>query len=235
MAGLPRRGALWIGSALILAALIVLVATWGDPLYRFAVNQDQIQAWVVRLGPWGPLGIIALQVAQTLLAPIPGQAIGAISGVLYGTWRGTLYAMAGLLIGSLTAFLLARSVGRPILRRLVSEPTLAQLDDLARRGGPLFFFLIWLFPLTPDDLACLAAGLTPMTTRQFLILVTLGRLPGVWVTVWAGANATQIAPIGWAALLAGIGLLVLGLWLWRDPIQTFLLHLLERIARPARQ
>jgi uncharacterized membrane protein YdjX (TVP38/TMEM64 family) len=225
-----RGGLVWLAALLIAAGLLVALATWSRPLYQFATDQERIRAWVAQLGLLGPLGIIALQVAQTLIAPIPGQAVGVVSGYLYGLWWGTLYAMAGLVAGSLLGFLLARFLGRPLLRQLVGEHSLARLDDLARRGGALLFFLIWVLPFTPDDLACLAAGLTPMPTRQFLILVTLGRLPGVLLTTWIGANAVRIGPTWWAIGIGALALAALVVWRWRGPIERSLLRFLDRLA-----
>jgi uncharacterized membrane protein YdjX (TVP38/TMEM64 family) len=164
------------------------------------------------------------------LAPIPGQAIEAVSGYLYGPFLGTAYAMLGMAIGSLITFLLARRFGRPLVIKLIGSKSMDRLDDLARRGGAPFFFLIWLLPFAPDDLACVAAGLTPMPTGQFMVLMVLGRLPGVFVSVWVGANAARIPPLVWAMLLTVIAVVALVLWRWGEPIQEALLGFIERLS-----
>jgi uncharacterized membrane protein YdjX (TVP38/TMEM64 family) len=105
-----------------------------------------------------------------------------------------------------------------------------RLDDLARRGGAPFFFLIWLLPFAPDDLACVAAGLTPMPFGQFLVLMTLGRLPGVFVSVLVGANAAKIDPLWWGILLVVIGIAALVLWRFGDRIQDSVLSFIERVS-----
>jgi uncharacterized membrane protein YdjX (TVP38/TMEM64 family) len=174
--------------------------------------------------------VVALEIAQVLLAPIPGQAIDAVSGYLFGIWLGTLYAAAGIAAGSLLNFALARRFGRPLVARLVKPETLNRLDDLARRGGALFFFLIWLFPFVPDDLACLASGLTPMSTRQFLVLMITGRLPGILVSTWIGARATAISPVWWGILVATMSLGAVAVWRWGEQIQSHLLRLIDRLS-----
>jgi uncharacterized membrane protein YdjX (TVP38/TMEM64 family) len=224
----------WLVAGLILIALIAALLRWWRPMYDFVANQEQVAAWVETLGAWGPLAIILLSMTQALLAPIPGQAIEAVSGYLYGPWLGTLYPVIGMAIGSLITFLLARRFGRPLVIRLIGRKSMDRLDDLVRRGGAPFFFLIWLLPFAPDDLACVAAGLTPMPTRQFMVLMILGRLPGVFVSVLVGAKAAQIEPVWWALLLAVLAAAALILWRWGEQLQEAILSFIERLSHRPR-
>lgn len=220
----------WTVGCLVLSGVVAALVLWGLPLYRLLAHTERVRAWVTSLGPWGPAAVASLQMAQVILAPIPGQAIGAVSGYLYGPWLGTLYAMVGTIAGSLLLFFLARQVGRPVLRRLLSPNTLNRLDDLACRGGAIFFFLVWLTPFTPDDLACLAAAVTPMRISSFLILMTIGRLPGVFVSVWVGAHAAGFSPTAWVLVLVGLACGAGALWRWSLRIEAALLRLLDRLA-----
>lgn len=220
----------WLLAGLVLIGIIAALILWWQPIYDFATNEEQVRAWIEKLGAWGPVAIILLETLQALLAPIPGQAIGAVSGYLYGPWLGTLYSMIGIALGSILVFWLARRFGRPLVVRFVGKDSVARLDDLANRGGAIFFFLVWLLPFAPDDLACIAAGLTPMPIRQFLILMLVGRLPGVFAASWVGANATRIEPIWWAVLLAALVVAALVFWRWGDRIQESVLGLVERLS-----
>jgi uncharacterized membrane protein YdjX (TVP38/TMEM64 family) len=220
----------WLVAGIVLAAAIGALIVWWQPIYDFVANQEAVRAWIEGLGAWGPVAIILLEMIQALLAPIPGQAIEAVSGYLYGPWLGTLYPLIGMAIGSLITFLLARRFGRPLVIRLIGKQSMDRMDDLVRRGGALFFFLIWLLPFAPDDLACVAAGLTSMPTRQFLILMLVGRLPGVFVSVWVGANIARIQPVWWVVLFIGIAIGAVVLWRWGERIQESLLGFIERMS-----
>lgn len=224
----PARWWIWLIAGIILVALLTALVIWWRPIYDFLSDQEQVRAWVEGLGAWGPLAILLLEMIQALLAPIPGQAIEAVSGYLYGPWWGTLYPMIGMAIGSFITFSLARRFGRPLVIRLIGKPSMARLDDLERRGGAPFFFLIWLLPFAPDDLACVAAGLTTMRLRQFMVLMPIGRLPGVFVSVWVGANVARIEPIWWAVLFIGLAIAGLAFWRWGEQIQEFVLGFIER-------
>ena len=221
---------LWPLGGLMVIAVVVALLRWGQPVYAFLADQERVRIWVEQFGAWGPLAIFGLELAQSLLAPIPGQAIEAVSGYLYGPWWGVAYAFLGLVLGSSIIFLLARRFGRPLAVRLVGRSSMARLDDLSRRGGPPLFFLIWLIPFAPDDLACVAAGLTPMPVRQFLVLMIVGRLPGIFVSVWVGANAARVSSVWWLVLV-GLGLAALAIWRWGDDLQAAILGFIERLSQ----
>ncbi len=223
-----RRWWVWLAAGALLLALVAALVIWWPSIYSFLSDPDQVRTWVERLGAWGPLAVVLLEMFQALLAPIPGQAIEAVSGYLYGPWLGTLYAVTGIAIGSFITFSLARRFGRPLVIRLIGRQSMDRMDDLVRRGGAPFFFLIWLLPFAPDDLACVAAGLTPMPARQFMILMILGRLPGIFVSVFVGANVARIKPVWWGVLFVGIAIAALVFWRWGDQIQESVLDFIER-------
>jgi len=220
----------WLVAALTLVAVVAVLIIWGRPIYDFVSNQDQVRAWVEGLGAWGPVAIIVLEILQAVLVFIPGQAIEAVSGYLYGPFWGTVFALTGIAIGSLITFSLSRRFGRPLVVKLVGQKSMDQLDDLVRRGGTIFFFLIWLLPLAPDDLACVAAGLTPMPTRRFMILMLLGRFPGIFLSVLVGAYATRIDPIWWVVLFVVITIAAVILWRWGQQIQDTVMNFIEKLS-----
>jgi len=199
------KGSLWRTAGLVVVALALLAVAvvWGDDLYRLLADREAVRAWVAGFGPWGPLVTVLLHTLQVLLAPIPGQTVGLVAGYLYGAALGTLYSLVGVMAGSALAMGLARWFGRPLVARLVGAERLARWDRVAQRQGPVFFFLAFLLPFLPDDLLCFLVGLSPLPIPYMLLLAAVGRLPGLWVASWVGANATTMPWWGWAGL--GVG------------------------------
>lgn len=199
---------------LVAASLVVIIALAGlwavvryPSMLALFTDSQRLVAWVRDRGPWGPLAIIALQIGQVLLAPLPGQAVGVAAGYLFGTLSGTLYCLLGTVAGSWLAFRLARAYGRPLVERLVPRRTLSWLDAGAKRRGLFFFALVFLLPFLPDDLACFVAGLTTIPIPALIILALAARAPGILVSVWLGANAGGLSRGQWAMLVAGSALL----------------------------
>lgn len=220
----------WLPLAgLLLIALAGLALwRWGEPLVSFFRDQEQVRAWLADLGPVAPLASIGLNTAQVLLAPVPGQVVGLANGYLFGVFWGTVYSMAGVMLGSAIAMGLGRWLGRPVVVRLVGPQQLDRWDSLAARRGALFFFLVFLLPLIPDDIACFAVGLSPLSIPYILTLAAVGRLPGLIVSSWIGAHASSLSPAGWALLGGGALTLAWVVLRYQDQIETTLLRLAER-------
>ncbi|MFN3761837.1 MAG: TVP38/TMEM64 family protein [Anaerolineae bacterium] len=224
-----RTGCLgWISRGVLLLALFGGGAVAGPALHRWLTDRDAIQAWVAALGPWGPLGSILLNAAQVLLAPVPGQIFGLVNGYLYGVVRGTLYSWLGVQLGSALAMGLGRWLGRPLVARLAGPARLARWDRLARHQGPTFFLLVFLLPLLPDDLACFVIGLSPLSIPYMLLLAGVGRLPGLVVASWVGANATRPPAEVWAVLVGGGLALAYLFGQYRERIEDTLLRIIGR-------
>jgi len=218
----------------LLAVLVIAIGGalwyWHEPLWTLFGDQERIREWVAGFGPWGPLVSIALNVAQVLLAPIPGQFVGLANGYLYSVWLGTLYSMVGLLLGTALAMALGRWFGRPLVERLVNPAKLAHWDRLASRQGPPFFFLVFLFPFVPDDVACFLIGLSPLAIPRMVVLAMLGRLPGVFVSCWMGIYAAELPWWAWIPLGGGAAGLTWAFWHYQAQLEAAVVRLIQQLA-----
>lgn len=214
-------------------ALAAIAACWFFlPRMEMPAFNDpqQLGEWIMAWDTLAPAAIVFLQAAQVLLAPIPGHALGIASGYLFGTWWGTVYSMAGTLAGSLVALLLARRYGRPIVARLVSREALEWLDARAGQHGLLFFVLVFLLPFLPDDVACLIAGLSPIPVPALMLAMLAGRTPGVFASVWIGANAASLSTAQIVGAIAAGVAVALTFLLFEARLQAAAMDLVDRLS-----
>ncbi len=225
-----KQIARWILGIAALVALGLVAWRWGSAALALFRDQKAIQAWIVSFGVWAPLVSIALNTAQVIVAPLPGEVASLANGYLFGAWLGTLYNWIGVMVGSVIVLLITRRWGRPMVARLVRDhEQLANLDHLVARRGTLFFFFIFLLPLMPKDLACYAVGLTDLPIGRMLAVIAIGRLPGLIVASWLGAHAANLSLTAWIVLVAGAGALGLIYLRWGSAIQTALMSWVERV------
>lgn len=208
MTDTTHRRRLWpIAIGVIALAVAVAAALYfGQPLLPLFSDPQTARETIGGLGFWAPFAFMLMQVAQVIIAPLPGQVSGLIGGFLFGPWLGLLYTMIGSFIGFWIVFVLARRLGRPFVERFVKPETLAKFDGLLSRKGPFVLFLIYLLPAFPDDVISFIAGLTRIPMRTLLLVSVAGRLPGYLVLSFAGDGLTgeNMNPIvvGGAVVLA---------------------------------
>jgi uncharacterized membrane protein YdjX (TVP38/TMEM64 family) len=211
---------------LLIVGLVVLLTTRRTGVVALFTDRTRVLDAVRGAGAWGPLVLIGLTVAQVIAAPIPGQAVNFVAGYLFGFWRGGLYSWLGTLVGSILAIALARVAGRPLVVRLAAKrlATLERLDRFAAGRGLGFFFLVFLIPFLPDDVACFLAGLTPLPLPALIAVAAVGRIPGVITAVWAGAYADRLSWPGWvvAGVLVAVALVLT--WRYGERVQEALMR-----------
>lgn len=214
-----KRKALFVLVALVAVLVLALYALKSYlPLFK---NPESIREFVSAYGPYAPLVLIALQIAQVLLAPIPGQVTGLASGYLFGWKSGILYTMIGLTLGSFLAFLLARKLGRPFVEKVIEKNALRRLDQLSARRGVVTLFLLFLLPAFPDDALCFVAGLTAIPIGTLLVIALIGRFPGMLMLNLVGSGLAQqdiLVPVVLTSVLLAASLLV---WVYRKEIEDF--------------
>ncbi|MDA8082993.1 MAG: TVP38/TMEM64 family protein [Nitrospiraceae bacterium] len=183
------------------------------------MDRERIRTFLESLGPLSFLGFIALQILQVVAAPIPGEVTGFLGGFLYGPALGILLSTIGLTIGSWIAFWLSKVFGRPFVERFVSKKTMAKYDYLLHHKGAFLVFLIYLIPGTPKDLLCYILGLGHLSTREFLMISTVGRFGGTALLTLGGSYIRQHQYYRFSALLVIAIVMVFFSLLYKDKME----------------
>lgn len=201
---LRRRQRLWIGLLLLLVAgAIAGLMTWyallpaSAEIRQIFASRESLQVFLNAFGWWAPVIFFLLQVVQVIFSPIPGNVTTLAGGAIFGVIEGFLLSGAGIIVGSLLAFFLARLFGQRAVILLVGEKHFTRYNRLVTGRGGVGLALLFLLPFFPDDLLCLLAGLSALPAWLFLLFLVIGRLPMTFL-----------------ATLIGAGLLSFSLWQW---------------------
>lgn len=178
---------------LMLAGYYFRIPIWkmGMNSYNVLTDREAIKSYILSWGMAAPFVFTGIQILQVVLAPIPGEATGFIGGFLFGTLKGFLYSSIGLTVGSLINFGIGRLLGKQFIRKLIPASQIKQLDKLVHRQGAIVLFICFLFPGFPKDYLCLFLGISDIPFKLFLVMTTLGRMPGTLALSVQGASLYQ--------------------------------------------
>jgi len=220
----------WVGVACFLGGLLALIIyryhspLWVQAIKLWGLFQDRHQLKVIlrSYGPYSPLIFILLQIIQVVVAPIPGEAIEFLGGYVFGVWAGMLYSMIGVILGSWFAFSLARIFEKRAVEKFVSPELRRKFDYLVGHEGVILSFLLFLIPGFPKDTLCYILGLTPMHLGIFLIISTIGRIPGTLMATVQGAKAFDQQYVTLLILLMISALMILVFYIYQERIHQWI-------------
>lgn len=143
----------------------------------YFTDSTKLQALLNQTGIVAPLLFILLQIFQVIIPIIPGGASSALGIVAFGPIWGFVYNYAGLVIGSILAFLLVKKYGKTFILKVCDQKTYDKYIGWLDKGKKFdrFFSAAIFFPCAPDDILCMIAGLTSMTLKKFSMIIILGK------------------------------------------------------------
>ena len=174
-----------------------------------------VTARVQDLGAVAPIAFILLYIVAEV-AFVPGTLLTVAAGAIFGLLWGTVFAMAGAMLGAAAAFLTARyALRRFVERKVRSSRRLMALDGAIAGDGRRLVFLARLAPILPFNGLNYAFGITSISLADYMI-GSLGIFPGALLRTYYGYMAGDVAratagtapphPVAHYALLA-IGLI----------------------------
>jgi len=194
----------------------------GVKLWGLFEDCRKLKGVIKSFGPYSPLIFILLQVIQVVVAPIPGEAIEFLGGYVFGIWAGMFYSMIGLVLGSWLAFSIARIFEKQAIERFVSPTLRKKFDYLIGHQGVLLSFFLFLIPGFPKDTLCYILGLTPMHLGIFLIISTIGRIPGTWMATLQGAKTFDQQYVTLCVLLIISVLIILAFYIYHENVHQWI-------------
>ena len=156
-------------------------------LYRLFSDREQIRLLISSFGTSAPPVFMLIQILQVIFAPVPGEATGFIGGYLFGTLPGFIYSGIGLTVGSWLNFIIGRFLGERYVRKRIPAHQFQKIDGMVKRQGVIVLFILFLFPGFPKDYLCLALGVSTLPVKIFVLLASIGRMPGTFALSLQGA------------------------------------------------
>ncbi|SHH98396.1 TVP38/TMEM64 family protein [Clostridium grantii] len=178
---------------IVILLIIILFLIAGYEYYEkyFYVLKDpeRIKEYVMSFGKFGYLVFLMMQIIQVIAFFIPGEIIQIASGYIYGTFLGTITSVVGITIGSIIVYGIAYRFGRPFVEKIVSERDLKLFHRILEIGSMKYIiFLVYLIPGLPKDVLAYFCGISDLKFKDFAIYSTLGRIPGIAISSYFGAN-----------------------------------------------
>ncbi len=172
-------------SILLMAVLTILL---GKPILEFMEDPAAVTLRLQSYGIWGPVVFMLLNIAQVLLAIIPGGPFEVAAGAIWGPIWGTLLCDLAMTFGGVVTFLLSRKFGMKFIELFTTREKIESVKFLkSSHKATSLLFLFFLFPGTPKDLMCYVVGLTDIKLSTWFWINLVGRFPAILLSALSGS------------------------------------------------
>lgn len=217
---------------LLLFCLILLFILQKTGFFQVIQSKSSLEEYLASTGAWMPIFYVVLQYLQVVVLPIP-STVSTLAGVaLFGPLYTLLYSLIGIMLGSMTAFFIGRKLGYKTVSWIVGKETLDKWQKKLKGKDNLLLTLMFVLPVFPDDVLCFVAGLSSMSNRYFIIMLTISRILSISVTCYS----IHLIPFDtfwgllcWAVFFAAVIVAFIFVYKNLDKVQAWLLKQKERL------
>ncbi len=200
-----------ISAAVILCIGVALLTVYFFPQIASLKNEDvreSVRSYVQEAGAFGILLMLGIQLIQVILSIIPGEPVEVLFGFIYGPVPGAVLCLFGMALGSFVVFCVTRALGKNYIKKAEQNEKynrLKILKDPKRRDA--LIFLLFFLPGTPKDTLTYFAPFSGIELWKFLLISTLGRIPSVITSTFAGESIFAGNYIGTVVIFAVTGVI----------------------------
>ena len=196
--------------------LALLTALYGLVNY---IGLGELQLMVAGAGIWGPTVFVGIKALTFTFAPLSAGPIQFASGLLFGVIPGTIYSVLGELIGGTINVMIARLLGRRIVKRFVGDTALERIDHFYERHlddwKSLLAARVLLFSVY--DFISYAVGLGNIRLSVYMVVSFFGGLIPTYIFVAIGSQAAQ-SQDALLVIYIGAALLFVAFIVFRGPV-----------------
>lgn len=131
-------------------------------------NITELKKIILSSGFWSYCVFVVLQFLQVTILPIPAFASTIVGVIIFGAPIAFVLSTLAILLGSIFAFFLGRILSLKVLYWIIGKDKTTHFQNKIQKGK-YAFFLMMLFPLFPDDILCIMAGVVNLDFKIFLI------------------------------------------------------------------
>jgi uncharacterized membrane protein YdjX (TVP38/TMEM64 family) len=195
---------------------------------------SELKDFILSGGIYSYLIFFLIQFLQVTFIPIPAFITTVAGTLVFGPWITTIISIVAQLLGAVVAFFIGRKLGRKVVTWIAGEEQTKKWEVQLGKGKYVFF-LMMLFPVFPDDLLCLVAGLTSMTFKFFFVTNAITRPIGIVATCFFGSG--YLIPfrgywlILWAVIIIAMGAALVLSFIYHQQIENFVTNLGVKIKK----
>jgi len=176
----------YVSLTVFLVAMLALTGI-AIPFINSIKEPEKFKAFINQFGAFGIVVMFLIQVAQIIVALIPGEVVEFMAGCMYGWLGGLLLCLVGVAVGQTIIFGLVKWLGKDFVEAAAGSKAMDKLKFLKdEKKLRLIIFFLFFIPGTPKDMITYIVPFTKIKLRDFIVLTLIARIPSIVSSTYAG-------------------------------------------------
>lgn len=151
-------------------------------------DMTELSHRVKSYGNWAILVSVLLGIAINL-SGLPTVAYSGANGIVFGFWTGFGLSWLAEILGAVLALMITRGLVKNRASVFIARhPDLKAVYDFTGRRGFWALLIARVIPFTPSGLINIAAAVSQISFRDYLVATALGKIPSVLAEVYIGQD-----------------------------------------------
>lgn len=192
-------------------------------------SAEQMKEFILSTGSAGRWIFFLIQFVQVALLPIPALVTTLAGIAIYGPLETAIISTFAIILGALFAFfVIGRIFGYRLVKWIAGEEATNKYSQLLEQKGKYLLVLMFIFPLFPDDILCMVAGITKISGKFFTVVTLIIRPFTTFGICYLGGGAI-IPYSGWGLIAWPIFIVIMAVmfvWTYKnsEKIEYFVTH-----------
>ena len=165
---------------LILIAVVSIICLISVGLYFLfkklnITSVSTLRSFVTKFGAWSWVVFILLQVCLSVpifVIPLEDELWVTLSILLFGTIKGFIISVIGMLLTSSCLYLIGNKLGIKIVEKIMGKKAVEEMQTKYAIKNKLSLPFLYLIPFIPHDSLCVLSGINKLNFLYF-VLITL--------------------------------------------------------------
>lgn len=153
---------------------VFLILIFVSALYvSIYIDENMVEIITQKAGVSGPILIVLFILLTQILAPLSGAPMIFVGIKLYGYTNAMIIFYFSSMISANINFFIARIYGRNVVRKLVGEKTLQEIDEISQNEENTLLIILRIFGYYFFDIISYAVGFTSIKYKKYMVYTAI--------------------------------------------------------------
>lgn len=143
------------------------------------------------LSKFGIFSGFLLVYLESIIPVLPLSVFIALNILIYGNVIGFIVSLIATILGSMTSFFISRKFSKFIDKKIKKYKKTKDIKKLINKLSFANLLILFAIPFTPAFMVNIAAGLSKIDKKKYLLALIIGKIPMVYFWAFIGKSLSE--------------------------------------------